>query len=224
MYHGKFSYYKNTVQERLGKYELKKPTVYFYMWFYGVVRPSCYYGRSQNDQLARFDTRYAYDLPRLRDKSITVEGALASLCDLRNMNSPDAWRFYYSLYENKVIRPNTGLYLADYQPSGCRFSLRLAKVDPVFFQFHGQHGPPKTGCRQCHHLLVGCGSCFKNNQLTYKQAARKNLQTRLIYHSKCCGNGCCLCYNKAREMVRARNLTSGVYLAVSNPHQDHFHK
>jgi hypothetical protein len=25
-------------------------------------------------------------------------------------------------------------------------------------------------------------------------------------------------------VVRARNLTTGVYLAVSNPHQDHFHK
>jgi hypothetical protein len=28
-----------------------------------------------------------------------------------------------------------------------------------------------------------------------------------------------LCYNKTREVVRARNLTTGVYLAVSNPHQ-----
>jgi hypothetical protein len=195
----------------LGGYELKKPTPDFYVWLHNAIRPIHFTGRGKQSWLMRFDAQFVRDLPRVTKNSISMEGALSSLCELSGMGSPGVWKFYYSIYEHQVIRPYDAVYLSDYQPPECQFSLRLAKVDPVFFECYAQHGPPKHGCIHCHHRPSGCVHCFKNSRLTYKQAARKNLRTQLPYHSKCRGAGCCVCYNKTRDLVRSKNIARGIY-------------
>ena len=223
MYFGQHAKYKNKVQEYLGGYQLKEPDVNFYTWFYQYIRPCNPSEYGPNSLSYRYDLRYAYDIQKLFHKSIKITGALSSLCDARGFHSSDAWRFYYVIYEHRFIHNNLGIYLPDYEPPDCRFSLRIAKVDPAFFEFHGIYVSSKCGCFRCSYLPSGCVSCIRNSKLTYKQAARKNLRSRLIYHSKCRGSGCSICYNKTRQLIYHRNNQRGVGTQNNSPCFDRYY-
>ena len=222
MYHGNHSRYRQGVikhyqisRSSAGYFsdttEGKQKAIEFYKWFYSQIKPCYLYGSSRRKCQRKIDTLYKLDLSRLCLENITVESALSSLCELRGMDPTDGWRIYFLRWGATRKIPGHGLSLAYFEPPTRRFSLRIAGVDPYVFRFHGNYSKANLGCMNCYHRELGCHICFSHNKHTYRQAGYTNLGVGLKYHAKCRGRGCRLCYNRARKVVRSRNLFYEVY-------------
>jgi hypothetical protein len=232
MYHGRHRYYR---AQLCGQYSARLPmnlhgtkqtnerAIRFYKWFYAQIQPCGCRGTMRGSWLRRMEALYCRDLKRLRLKTVKIEGALSSLCEIRGMDPPDAWKAYLlrwgGSYSSQLPSPYSH-QIQHCEPEGRRFSLRVAEIEPIVFGFHGYHSPARLGCWHCDHRAIGCTHCFAHNKLSYGEAAIKNLKVILRNHSKCRGRGCRICYNRARKAIRSCNIQDGLYPSDAQRYRD----
>ena len=230
MYHGRHAFYRMKLCHRYsgrhlpslsGTEQSHEYAIRFYKWFYAQIQPCGCQDMVYVPWMRRLEILYCRDLRRLYQKTIKIEGALSSLCEIRGLFPTDAWKSFLLRWNDGYSIPTPyARQLQYWEPPYRRFSLRIARIDPFVFGFHGNYSSPCLGCMRCEHRNIGCDFCFGHNKLTYQEAAYKNLGVVLKNHSKCRGKGCRLCYNRARKSVRARNIRAGVYPSLAQKYGD----
>jgi hypothetical protein len=216
MYFGRHQAYRNELHKKLKKISLPEPTLAFYDEFYCKILPRQEIVESavNNTWVQKLLKVYQRDRALLQEKKIKITGALATLCEVRGFDNPYAWHTYYAEHYNAKVKAIPGYHLFVAEPLDRRFSLRLAEVDPMFFGQIGYYKHrPILGCENCNFRITGCAYCMSCNRSTYKQTATKNLEMKVLGHSKCRGKGCRLCFNRARCVRRRRVILGGLDVA-----------
>jgi hypothetical protein len=116
MYHGRHACYRHKLRSQYanrlpinlyGTEETNKRAIWFYKWFYAQILPCGCRGTMRGSWLRRMEALYCRDLKRLHLKTVKIEGALSSLCEIRGMDPPDAWKAYLLRWGGYLFLPVT---------------------------------------------------------------------------------------------------------------------